>query len=136
MSFDYVDISDIVKRLDDLFINHVIDGEKRKCQYCGKIKNIIDFHQQVKGNRSRIPKLDYTYCCTDCWDEHVAEKGIWKTIDSFLEKTFDETNDSNGEKKRLARKSFSENLTPDIIKLKIILNKLNNKIKNYDASKQ
>ena len=134
----YCDISSIIKRLDTLFIEKYsnIKTKELKCRHCGKISNEVNFRYMLISRDKK-----YMDTCLNCWDEITAKKGLYKTLSVFLEIPYNAYDEECNYSEKLEQEIYEKRdiinkiITPEILKMKIILNKLTNKLKNYDASK-
>lgn len=140
-SSSYIDITHIVKRLDDLFLikQGKADDNKMQCFHCGKIMDKSNFRAVGKGNFSTTVEFRYINTCLNCWDKITARRSLTLSMKCFFLKfpsvfgvMINEKDDIISEEgEALLNKIF----TPEVIKLKTILLKLTNKLKEYDASK-
>ncbi len=134
----HADISNIVKQLDMLFLIHYNDigVNQRRCVKCGDIFDIKDFADRYNNN-----KIIITHTCRDCWETIQAEKALITILRNFLDIETSHNAMSIKEENRIEKSNeikwdiINEVITDDMIKMKLILLKLTNKLKNYDAGK-
>jgi hypothetical protein len=118
MNNDYCDISNIVKRLDEIYIKQKIhiSHTTKKCLFCGKIKPYDDFDNGGNTNTNK---------CYDCRVDRYCNDELKKKLYSELYPII------KSEKK--INKIIEKTIMPEHIKLKRILFKIKAKIKENNS---
>ena len=136
---EYVDITDIVQRLNKAY-DCEMQGQKymkvKICRSCKKLKSISQFKKLYNSGRNYYYHL---HDCKECCDIENAHQGLIMAAASVLREIcpYDKKEDMHTGPHGLTgrqRQIYWEVVTPEILKLKIILNKVKQKLQNYDAS--
>jgi hypothetical protein len=140
MANKYIDIeiNNIVKQLDSLFIDrfgYIENPNMMKCKHCGVVAHKDNFTVKYVSWRSnkRANQQYIIDICKDCTDYRYAKTALHHVVSVYLN-TLD-TYTYNGSNDPFLRKVQNKIVTPEIIKIKTILDKLTKKLKDYDASK-
>jgi hypothetical protein len=115
---DYTDISEIVKRLDDLFCKqtkYIISPDQSKCKKCGRILDNACFYLKWQPERRRYNQID---TCKDCWDLMIARQGLSHTLTNMF-----------GSNRRKELDNII--ITDEMVKTKMILDRAKRKVNNY-----
>jgi len=121
------EFEELIQKLDKLYLSDIYirpDEKTQCCKICGERKSYFDFHTKYTRYTSKNYHEFVTDTCNDCYDFLIAKNGLTTGLAKFF-----------NPKSHKPTGYWSKYVTDEIVKTKIILNKLQKKINDYDASK-